>query len=84
VEKWEDLEEEGRVVIHAVIHVARKNHKGMVIGRQGQTLKKIGTDARKEIEALVDRKVFLDLWVRVTDDWMDNEQFMVEIGMGAR
>jgi GTP-binding protein Era len=67
-----------------VIHVARKNHKGMVIGRQGQTLKKIGTDARKEIEALVDRKVFLDLWVRVTDDWMDNEQFMVEIGMGAR
>ncbi len=82
VEKWEDLEDEGRVVIHAVIHVARKNHKGMVIGRQGQTLKKIGTDARKEIETLVDRKVFLDLWVRVTDEWMDNERFMVELGMG--
>lgn len=84
VEKWEDLEEEGRVLIHAVIHVARKNHKGMVIGKQGQTLKKIGTDARKEIEKLVDSKVFLDLWVRVTDDWMDDERFMIDLGMGAQ
>ena len=55
--------------ISAVIYVERENHKGIVIGKGGETLKRIGTHARKEIEAQVENKVFLELHVKVRDDW---------------
>jgi GTP-binding protein Era len=55
--------------ISAVIYVERENHKGIVIGKGGEMLKRIGTHARKEIEAQVENKVFLELHVKVRDDW---------------
>ena len=55
--------------ISAVIYVERDNHKGIVIGKGGETLKRIGTNARKEIEAQVENKVFLELHVKVNEDW---------------
>ena len=62
------------VKISASIWVERKSQKGMVIGQQGRMLKKIGSEARKDIEKLVDNKVFLQLWVKVREDWSDDER----------
>lgn len=84
VEQWKEVPEKNRVDISAVIHVARSSHKGMIIGKQGQNLKEIGTNARKDIEKLVECKVFLELWVRVTEEWMDDDRFMFDIGMGRQ
>jgi len=55
--------------ISAVIYVERERHKGIVIGKGGEMLKRIGTSARKEIEAQVENKVFLELHVKVREDW---------------
>ncbi len=68
-----------RVYINAVIHVAKPNHKGMVIGKGGATLKKIGTDARMEISELIDSPVHLELWVRVSPRWTDNPRAVLEL-----
>ncbi|MEY4209190.1 MAG: hypothetical protein RLZZ20_2342, partial [Pseudomonadota bacterium] len=51
----------------------RDGHKGMVIGDKGDKLKRIGTEARQELEKLWDCKVFLELWVKVKSGWADNE-----------
>ena len=81
VEVWD--EEDDRVLIHAAIYVAKPSHKAMVIGRAGEGIKAIGTAARKEIRDLVDKKVHLELWVKVREDWVDDPQFMHSIGFGA-
>ena len=70
VEVWD--EEDDRVLIHAAIYVAKPSHKAMVIGRAGEGIKAIGTAARKEIRDLVDKKVHLELWVKVREDWVDD------------
>jgi GTP-binding protein Era len=71
-------EEPGRtasrmVRIAATIVVERDGHKAMVIGEQGEKLKRIGTEARVELEKLLDAKVFLQLWVKVRSGWADDE-----------
>jgi len=81
IEQWEEPES-GPVRIHAAIHVARTTHKGMVIGRGGQLLKKIGTAARIELEVLLERQVMLELWVRVREDWTEDTAFLREMGLG--
>jgi GTP-binding protein Era len=60
------------VRISATVHVEREGQKGILIGAGGQTLKLIGTQARKELEALLGTKVFLELRVRVSRNWRDN------------
>ena len=81
VEVWD--EEDDRVLIHAAIYVAKPSHKAMVIGRAGEGIKAIGTAARKEIRDLVDKKVHLELWVKVREDWVDDPQFLHSLGCGA-
>lgn len=81
VEVWD--EEDDRVLIHAAIYVAKPSHKAMVIGRAGEGIKAIGTAARKEIRDLVDKKVHLELWVKVREDWIDDPQFLHSLGFGA-
>ena len=81
VEVWD--EEDDRVLIHAAIYVAKPSHKAMVIGRAGEGIKAIGTAARKEIRDLVDKKVHLELWVKVREDWVDDPQFQHSLGFGA-
>ena len=66
--------------IEAVIYCERKSHKGIIIGRDGHTLKGIGKDARLEIEALEGKKVFLKLWVKIKENWRDNPSFLNNIG----
>ena len=81
VEVWDA--EDDRVLIHAAIYVAKPSHKAMVIGRAGEGIKAIGTAARKEIRDLVDKKVHLELWVKVREDWVDDPQFLHSLGFGA-
>ncbi len=68
------FEEEGSLKrIAATIVVERDGHKGMVIGEKGEKLKRIGTEARQELEKLWDCKVFLELWVKVRSGWADDD-----------
>lgn len=59
--------------IGAVIYCERKSHKGIIIGKQGKKLKGIGKSARLEIEALLGTKIFLELWVKVKENWRDSD-----------
>jgi len=69
----ESFEEGAKLVrISATIHVEREGQKGILIGAGGATLKKIGTEARRELEVLLGTKVFLELRVKVSKDWRDN------------
>ncbi len=68
------------IVIHASIHVAHDSQKGIIIGRAGQMLKKIGQQARKDIQRMTGSKVLLKLFVRVTKNWNRNEKILKEFG----
>ena len=68
------------IVIHASIHVIRNSQKGIIIGKKGRMLSKIGTKARKDIEQMTGRKVLLKLFVKVTKNWTDNERILSEFG----
>ena len=72
--------ENGVVAIGAVVTVERDSQKGIIIGRKGEMLKKIGTEARKEIEDLLQTRVFLELFVRVRKNWTDNPNMLKEFG----
>jgi len=75
------FEEEGNLRrIAATIIVERDAHKGMVIGHEGERLKRIGSEARQELERLLDAKVFLELWVKVRSGWADNEEHLRSYG----
>ncbi|MBC7957010.1 MAG: GTPase Era [Cytophagales bacterium] len=75
------FEEEGNLRrIAATIIVERDAHKGMVIGADGERLKRIGSEARQELERLMDAKVFLEIWVKVRSGWADNEEHLRSYG----
>ena len=69
IEAFKEQAEKNLVVIRGIIHVERDSQKKIVIGKGGQKLKKIGESARKEIEAFLGKKVFLELWVRQEKNW---------------
>jgi GTP-binding protein Era len=73
-------EKPGLVRILADIIVNRETQKGIILGQKGETIKKIGSDARKDIEAFVQEKVYLELFVKVRPRWRDNELFLNEYG----
>jgi GTPase len=68
------------VKIRAEIIVQRESQKAIIIGEGGKMIKKIGSDARKEIEQFIDQKVFLELFVKVRPKWRENELFLKEYG----
>jgi len=70
--------------IDADLICEKKAHKPIIIGKGGAMLKKIGTSARYDIEKLLDSKVYLNLWVRVKDDWRDKEQLLNELGYNIK
>jgi len=95
IEKWdEDTEAEPAMApssglrlpkapvrrIAAAIVVEREAHKGMVIGNGGERLKRIGSEARQELEKLTESRVFLELWVKVRGGWADNEEHLRSYG----
>jgi GTPase len=73
-------EDEKLVHIRCVIFVSRDSQKGILIGHQGKALKKIGTDARKEMEKFLDKQVFLELHVKVSKNWRDNDMQLGRFG----
>ena len=77
-------EEDNKVVIDADIIASKENHKQIIIGKKGEMLKKIGTSARGEIEALVGKKVFLNLFVRVKENWQDSQSSLNELGYNKK
>lgn len=78
----EKMRERGNKImdIEASIVCERDSHKGIIIGKGGSMLKRIGTDARKEIEAMLEMKVNLQLWVKVRKEWRDSELYMKNYG----
>ena len=78
IDKWED---EGALRrISASIVVERDAHKGMIIGQGGERLKRIGSEARQELEHLMQGRVFLELWVKVRSGWADTEEHLRSYG----
>lgn len=72
------------LTIHGLILVERKGQKSIVIGKGGQRLKQVGTDARLDIARLFGQKVFLQLWVKVKDGWADDERALRSLGYGEK
>ena len=62
------------------IYVERDSQKGIIIGKDGRLLKKVGTEARVEIENLLDKRVFLNLWVKVKKNWRKKKDLLKELG----
>lgn len=73
-------EGESLTKIGAVIYCEKASHKGIIIGKGGEMLKKIGSYARTDIEKLLDKKVFLELWVKVKEDWRNSNFLLKEFG----
>lgn len=80
IETEEFLEEENIIRIRSVIMVERETQKGIIIGHQGKALKKIGMDSRVDLEKFFEKKVFLDLFVKVNKDWRSNERQLKRFG----
>jgi GTPase len=78
VENFEDLKDIAR--ISAVIYVERDTQKGIIIGHGGQALKKVATAARKDIESFLDKKVFLEVFVKVEKDWRNKDNKLKAFG----
>ena len=75
---------DGSADIEAAIICEKESHKGIVIGKGGATIKKIGTEARQELEALTEAKVNLKLFVKVKKDWRNDPAFLKSLGYGKR
>ena len=80
VERFEEDEKLNRIL--ATIFVERESQKAIVIGKGGQKLKEIGTEARKELESFFGRKVFLELHVKVKKGWRDDDAMLKDLGLG--
>lgn len=76
----EFIDEDGLTRIHATIWVERDSQKAIVIGRGGELLKRISTDARHDLEALLERKVFLKVWVKTKRGWSDSAEALQQLG----
>jgi GTP-binding protein Era len=73
-------ENDRKVNLDVVIYCEKQSHKGIIIGKNGELLKNIGTKSRQEIEKLLDKKVFLNLWVKVKEGWRDNNFLLKNFG----
>ena len=74
----------GIMDIEASIICEKESHKGIIIGKGGGMLKKIGTEARREIEQMLEMRVNLQLWVKVRREWRDSELYMKNYGYDAK
>jgi GTPase len=83
IERFEEPAEEGGLTrIFASILVDQSSQKPIVVGKGGEMIKRIGTDARRDLEQMLDGRVFLDLHVKVREDWRDDERLLDELGLG--
>ncbi|NLX01254.1 MAG: GTPase Era [Syntrophomonadaceae bacterium] len=75
-----DSQAKGKTYLRAVIYTERDSQKGIIIGKNGQMLRNIGEQSRQDIEAMLGRPVYLDLWVKVKKNWRDNEINLKQLG----
>ena len=80
VEVEEFFDEEEIIKIRAIIYVARESQKGIIIGHKGRALKKVGTLARRDMETFFQKKIFLDLYVKVNKDWRNDDKQLKRFG----
>jgi GTPase len=80
IEVEEFFDEEKILKIRAIIFVARESQKGIIIGHKGRALKKVGTLARRDMEAFFQKKIFLDLYVKVNKDWRNDDKQLKRFG----
>ncbi len=80
IEKFTEDKKTGMVSIHAVIYCEKNTHKGIIVGKGGEGLKRIGSYARQDLESLLGTKVFLDLWVKVKENWRDSLAAVANFG----
>ena len=76
----EYLEQDGITRIRAEIFCEKASHKGILVGKNGETLKRIGSYARQDLEAMLDTKVYLNLWVKVKENWRDSQRGILDFG----
>lgn len=77
----ESFKDSGKTIhIEAIVFVERDGQKAILIGKKGEKLKRIGTDARLDIETLLDRKVMLNIWVKVKANWSDDDNALKSLG----
>jgi GTP-binding protein Era len=81
VDKFDEEDREHILRLYCTIFVDQDSQKGIVIGRGGAMLKRIGTEARENLEAFFETKVFLDLRVKVNADWRDNDRTLDDLGV---
>jgi GTP-binding protein Era len=79
-EAWEELKD-GSAKVSQVVYVSRANHKGIVLGKGGSLIKKVGEMSRKDLEAQMDRRVHLFLFVKVRENWLDDPERYREMGL---
>ncbi len=80
VESFKERRDKNLIDISVVIYCERKSHKGMIIGKQGSMLKKIGSQARADIEEFLSAKVNMQCWVKVKEDWRDSNYILNDFG----
>mgnify|MGYP003329894789 CR=1 FL=1 len=80
IEQWREDEESGRFIVGAVIWVEREGQKAIVIGDQGARLKEVGRAARHDLNELLGRRIHLELWVKVKENWADNANQLRRFG----
>ncbi len=81
VDSFKSDEEKKLIRIKAIIYVDKKSQKGIIIGKDGSLLKRVGTQARQDIERILNSRVFLQLWVKVKRGWRQDERFLQRLGM---
>lgn len=80
IERMEEKEEKNFLHMDAVIYCEKESHKGIIIGRGGLKLKKIATEARADIQSVLGQKVFLQVWVKVKEDWRNRSSMLKMLG----
>jgi len=80
ITKFTEREESDIIDVDATIYCEKKSHKGMIIGKNGAMLKKIGQSSREDIETFMGTKVFLQTWVKVKENWRDSQTMMKNFG----
>jgi GTP-binding protein Era len=81
IENRKETKDKPMTVINACIIVEKNSHKGILIGKNGIKLKQIGQDARKDIERLLDTRIYLELYVKCVPNWKENSNLLAEMGL---
>jgi GTP-binding protein Era len=78
--RFKEIPEKNLIEMDANIYCEKESHKGIIIGKKGEMLKKVGTLAREEMESFFGRKIFLQLWVKVKNEWRNSQYMLNELG----